>query len=71
MGRRAASDVVEGLGTTSAKIRALGSEGYCACSRIFFDLRAPEKLRFGRQQPIYGRFGSILDRERARSRIFF
>jgi hypothetical protein len=30
MGQRAASDVVQGLGTTSAKIRALGREGYGA-----------------------------------------
>src|SRR5208282_5767018 len=29
---------------------------YCACSRIFFDLRAPEKRRFGRQQLTYARF---------------
>ena len=29
---------------------------YCACWRTFLDLRAPEKLRFCRQQPIYGRF---------------
>jgi Endonuclease NucS len=30
MGRRAASDVVQGLGRTSEKIRALGNEGYGA-----------------------------------------
>jgi hypothetical protein len=28
----------------------------CACSRVFSDLRAPEKLRFGRQHLIYARF---------------
>src|SRR5713226_8872507 len=29
---------------------------YCACSRSLFDLRAPEKLTFGRQLLIYARF---------------
>ena len=29
-------------------------EDYCACSRISFDLRAPEKLRFGSEQPLFG-----------------
>jgi hypothetical protein len=32
---------------------------YCACSRVFFDLRAPEKLSFGRQQLIYARFSLL------------
>ena len=29
---------------------------YCACSRIFFPKRGPERLGFGRQQLIYARF---------------
>jgi hypothetical protein len=31
----------------------------CARSRIFSDLRAPEKIRFGHQQPIYARFSLL------------
>ena len=29
---------------------------HCACSRNFFDLRAPERLGFDHQRPIYARF---------------
>ena len=32
---------------------------YCARSRSFFDLRVPEKLRFGQQQLIYARFSLL------------